>query len=48
LVGLVTSDTIAEMMTLTMLQKDHAGGAPLAEPPERHAVISRISKRPAF
>ena len=30
LVGLVTSDTIAEMMTLTMLQKDRAGGAPLA------------------
>ena len=30
LVGLVTSDTIAEMMTLAMLQKDRAGGAPLA------------------
>ncbi|MDL2403927.1 CBS domain-containing protein, partial [Rhizobium mayense] len=28
LVGLVTSDTIAEMMTLAMLQKDRAGGAP--------------------
>ena len=28
--GLVTSDTIAEMMTLAMLQKDRAGGAPLA------------------
>jgi hypothetical protein len=27
LVGLVTSDTIAEMMTMAMLQKDHAGGA---------------------
>ena len=30
LVGLATSDTIAEMMTLAMLQKDGAGGAPLA------------------
>jgi stage IV sporulation protein FB len=30
LVGLVTSDTIAEMMTLAMLQKDRADGAPLA------------------
>jgi Zn-dependent protease len=30
LVGLVTSDAIAEMMTLAMLQKDRAGGAPLA------------------
>jgi stage IV sporulation protein FB len=30
LVGLVTSDTIAEMMTLAMLQKDRAGGASLA------------------
>ena len=30
LVGLATSDTIAEMMTLAMLQKDRAGGAPLA------------------
>jgi hypothetical protein len=41
--GLVTSDTIAEMMTLAMLQKDRAGGAPLARRsrPERHAVISR-------
>lgn len=30
LVGLVTSDTIAEMMTLAMLQKERTGGAPLA------------------
>jgi CBS domain-containing protein len=30
LVGLVTSDMIAEMMTLAMLQKERAGGAPLA------------------
>jgi stage IV sporulation protein FB len=30
LVGLVTSETIAEMMTLAMLQKDRPGGAPLA------------------
>jgi stage IV sporulation protein FB len=30
LVGLVTSETIADMMTLAMLQKDHPGGAPLA------------------
>jgi Zn-dependent protease/CBS domain-containing protein len=30
LVGLVTSDTIAEMMTLAMLQKDRADGAPFA------------------
>lgn len=30
LVGLATSDTIAEMMTLAMLQKDRAGGASLA------------------
>ena len=30
LVGLVTSGTIGEMMTLAMLQKDRAGGAPLA------------------
>ena len=30
LLGLVTCDTIAEMMTLAMLQKDRAGGAPLA------------------
>jgi CBS domain containing-hemolysin-like protein len=29
LIGLVTSDTIAEMMTLAMLQKDRAGRAPL-------------------
>ena len=42
LVGLVTSDTIAEMMMLAVRQKD------LAELPERHAVTSRISKRPAF
>ena len=28
LVGLVTSDTIAEMMTLAMPQKDRPGGAP--------------------
>jgi stage IV sporulation protein FB len=30
LVGLVTSETITEMMTLAMLQKDRAGGGPLA------------------
>jgi hypothetical protein len=30
LVGLVTRDTIAEMMTLAMLQKDRAGCALLA------------------
>ena len=30
LLGLVTCDTIAEMMTLAMLQKDRAGDAPLA------------------
>jgi hypothetical protein len=30
LVGLVTSDTIGEMTTLAMLQKDPAGGASLA------------------
>jgi stage IV sporulation protein FB len=30
LVGLVTSETIAEMMTLAMLHKDRPGGAPLA------------------
>jgi Zn-dependent protease len=30
LVGLVTSDTIAEMMTLAMLQKDRPGRAPFA------------------
>jgi CBS-domain-containing membrane protein len=48
LVGFVTSDTIGEMMTLAMLQKDRAGTACVAEPPKRHAVISRIYKRPAF
>jgi stage IV sporulation protein FB len=30
LVGLVTSETIAEMMTLAMVQKDRPGGAPFA------------------
>jgi predicted transcriptional regulator len=30
LVGLVTSETIADMMTLAMLQKDRPGGAPLS------------------
>jgi hypothetical protein len=30
LVGFVTSETIAEMMTLAMLRKDRPGGAPLA------------------
>jgi energy-converting hydrogenase Eha subunit A len=30
LVGLVTSDTIAEMMTLAMLQEDRPGRAPFA------------------
>jgi hypothetical protein len=49
LVGLVANDAIAEMMTLAMLQKDRVGVCRcMTEPPERHAVISRMSKTPAF
>ena len=50
LVGLVTSDTIAEMMTLAMLREGPARrrAACMAEPPERHAMIPNIFEGQTF